>query len=334
MKKLIIGVMALMLILTGCSSNAKPEDTVDTFFTAVKGFDLEKAAKTLSPEAIDELKEKFNEVSEYLIENGDGEDVEAIDYTSLEGFTESPAVIQGYLLGKLEYKVGEATITGDNKELATVVVNVSYIDAGEVFTNTFGEMFGRIIGMAFTGEEPSKTEILEIALKVFNEQAEAYEAAKVSKDITLNLTKIEDKWFIDELDEETINVLLFGIQDAFDSWGDGLFGNSDLDNDEDNSRAISIKAITNSGINNYTVFEENIHTVDELFKKLEEENWFSIQLDSTDKGLKLKSLDGEKEESGFQWFVETDLTYDGGEIFIDTMPFDESITVELKKLDK
>lgn len=333
MKKLIIGVMALMLILTGCSSNAKPEDIVDTFFTAVKGFDLEKAAKTLSPEAIDELEEKFNEVSKDLVEDEDGEDVEDIDYTSLEGFTEAKAVIQGYL-GKLEYKVGEATITGDNKELATVVVNVSYVDAGEVFTNTFGEMFGRIIGMAFTGQEPSETEISEIALEIFNEQAEEYKEARASKDITLNLTKIEDKWFIDELDEETVNVLLFGIQDAFDSWGDGLFGNSDLDNDEDNSRTISIKAITNSGTTNYIVFEENIHTVDELFKKLEEENWFSIQLDSTDKGLKLKSLDGEKEESGFQWFVETDLTYDGGEIFIDTMPFDESITVELKKLDK
>lgn len=233
MKKLIIGVMALMLILTGCSSNAKPEDTVDTFFTAVKGFDLEKAAKTLSPEAIDELEEKLNEVSEDLIEDEDedGEDVEDIDYTSLEGFTEAKAVVQGYL-GKLEYKVGEATIAGDNKELATVVVNVSYVDAGEVFTNTFREMFGRTLGMAFTGEELSETEISEIALKVFNEQAEAYEAAKVSKDITLNLTKIEDKWFIDELDEEAINVLLFGIQDAFDSWGDGLFVGCDFGEDE------------------------------------------------------------------------------------------------------
>lgn len=227
-KRILLPVLAIIsvVLIAGCQSDG-PEQTVDGFISSVKSFEVEKAGNYLSSE----LKEEYNETVD---EGSDGislEDViETDDYKDLE-------VNIKKLSGQLKHKVINTNAEDDTAE---VEIELTYADASEPLIKSVGEMFGQIMGLAFSGEEPSEEEVAELMLSTISGNLEGYEAETESTKGVIKLAKEDKVWVITEIDESVLNGLTFGVikgLEDFDMFGGEqggeLDGNIEFDFDGD-----------------------------------------------------------------------------------------------------
>lgn len=204
MKRKLLPVLLLpILILTACTSG--PEKTVDSFFSEVKSLDLESAAKYTSSSLEEEYKGNLEDQSE-----GFGID----DFDTFKDAVEFKNSIKK-LTKELDHKIVDVVTEGDT---ATVNLELTYADASEPLIASVGEMFGQIMGAAFTGQEMTEEETAKIIIDTVTDNLEEYEVIQANSAGVMTLEKIDGEWLITDIDDEVANALLFGLFDGIEDW--------------------------------------------------------------------------------------------------------------------
>ncbi len=193
MKKLlsIVLVMFMVFVLVGCGP-AKPEDTVSDFFKAVKVFDTKAIAVTLS----------------------DGKPEDIVDGNVFKEEDENSAFTDMIKnnMKKLTYKITDTKIDGDK---AVVSVSCKYVDAGPLLKATFEEYITKVFETAFSGVEMTQTEVDKLLGDIMLEQRKKIPETFKEKDIKIDLIKKDDKWVINKVNDDLLDVIMSGLSSAF-----------------------------------------------------------------------------------------------------------------------
>ncbi len=206
MKKKISIVLLSMLVLVlavGCSGD-KPEATVAEYIEAMKDFDVDGMASKVNPKKRADLNE-FNE----LYNEEDSMEKYFLDYI------ESNAK-------KIKYEINDSEIDGDK---ASVNVDFKYVDGAPLFKATFAEYMKEMFAIAFTDleQEITEEEYGRVFVDTMEEQRNIIEETFTEKNLDIELIKIEDQWYIDEVSKELLDVAMTNIlsvgeelEDSFD----------------------------------------------------------------------------------------------------------------------
>lgn len=203
-----VSLFVIVIILSACTP--KPESSVESLFSAIKEFNIERIQDLINP---DTKTDRNNQT----LENYTDEDDEYLKHL-LEYFKEKSS--------KIEYQVKDSKIDGSN---ATVDVHVKYVDGGALISNVFSEFFKEAITMAFTDGDMSEERSEEVFFSILNSEIDKSEDRFVEKDIKVDLIKKENKWYLTELSDEILDVMLTNFNSVFKSFEENM--NVDEDNE-------------------------------------------------------------------------------------------------------
>ncbi len=194
----IIAMIVLTLIMvTGCSSKAKPETVVSEFVEAIKVYDLQLMASKINPE--DEAGKK-----EILGLKSAIEGTEEEKEKTLDAYVKSNA-------SKIEYDIKETKVDGDQ---ATVAVDFKYVNGEPVFTAALGEYmeiaFSELVPKEGLTQEQSDKMLGAIIADKKVEIEESFE----ERTVNVKVIKIDDAWYIEKLESEMFNIILSNLLEA------------------------------------------------------------------------------------------------------------------------
>lgn len=241
-KKIALFIMLIaVIILAGCQK-ISPESTVDNFFKSARNLEIKKASKMLTADLAQAYEEMLKE-NENFLGNEDDEEITFDEIKELEIYKEVETEFKK-LAGKLKHKIVDTKIDDDNAEIE---VEVTYADASEPLTQAIGEMFGKMIGLAFSGTEPTEEDIINLAFETIDKSLKNSEIetattsgvillVKSDKQYNCGTDEVIKQWLIKEFDENIVNALLFGLGDFddFDLFGGELEIDLDFDDFEVN----------------------------------------------------------------------------------------------------
>lgn len=214
-------ILAMLLIVSGCAAKDKPEATVSEFIDAMKKFDLEAMASKINSED-KETKEEFAD----LFEDEEGKDDEFMEF--FLDYMKSNAK-------KITYEIKEVEIDEDT---ATVPVDFKYVNGLPLFRAAFSEYMKQVVPLAFSGQELSDEEMSEMFLEILEEQKETVEEKYTEKTIEFKCVKLEDGWYIDDLDDDLFDVAMSN----FMTFAEDIEDSFDFDGDSDESATIMEQA--------------------------------------------------------------------------------------------
>lgn len=205
MKRKLLPILLLlpMLFLMACKSG--PEKTVDNFFSEYKSLNMEEAAAYTSPSFEEEYKED-------LEDQGEGFGID--DFGTFKDDVKFKNSIKK-LTNVLDHKVVEVVTEGDT---ATVNLELTYADASEPLIESIGELFGQLMGIAFTGQDLTEEDSTKIFNDIVTRNLEEYEVIKANSAGVMTLEKVDGEWLISDFDDEVSNALLFGLIDGMEDW--------------------------------------------------------------------------------------------------------------------
>lgn len=220
--------------MVGCSNSPKPESTVSDFIEAGKKFDLIKMATMVNP-SNSSNKDKIADLMK------DETDKDQYQKYFLDYFKENAA--------KITYTVKESKIENDK---ATVTVDFKYVNGGPLLKATLGDVFSKAISLAFTGVEMNDEEMGQMFVSAMKTQKETFKDSFVEKSVDLKLTKVENKWYIDELSDEFLDVFLSNFNSVGKEFDNAMNSSSSDANQE------STTAMENAKKDNMTIITKNI----------------------------------------------------------------------------
>lgn len=211
MKKVIsFLVLGLMLIsLTGCGE-AKPETTVEKFFTSAQKFDAATMASTIVPTNTKDI----GDLKEIMSEEQVSPD-QAVLYEYLIGYMKSNAA-------KMTFKVTGSEINGDT---AVVTVDCKYVDAGPVLRAAIGELMKKVISLTLGGTEVTEAQTYQIFADTMKEQEKLVSETYKEDTIKINCIKKDNAWYISELNDGMKDAITSGFISASKDMGQ-IFGGS------------------------------------------------------------------------------------------------------------
>ena len=187
MKKKLFSIMlaaVIMVSMVGCSSS-KPENTVNEFLKNSKNFDLAAMNENISPDS-----QSDSDVVEAVKDN---EDLKPY----LKFFKKNAQ--------KMTYTIKETNIDEDE---ATVTVDFKYVDSSDALNAAFTELLKVAFTQAFSGNEMSYEEIEKLITDTLTEYESENSDKFAEKTLDLYCIKVDNKWYIDDFDEEFFDVLL------------------------------------------------------------------------------------------------------------------------------
>ena len=187
MKKKLFSIMlaaVIMVSMVGCSSS-KPENTVNEFLKNSKNFDLAAMNENISPDS-----QSDSDVVEAVEDN---EDLK----TYLKFFKKNSQ--------KMTYTIKETNIDEDE---ANVTVDFKYVDSSDALNAAFTELLKVAFTQAFSGNEMSDEEIEKLITDTLTEYESENSDKFAEKTLDLYCIKVDNKWYIDDFDEEFFDVLL------------------------------------------------------------------------------------------------------------------------------
>ena len=187
MKKKLFSIMlaaVIMVSMVGCSSS-KPENTVNEFLKNSKNFDLAAMNENISPDS-----QSDSDVVEAVKDN---EDLKPY----LKLFKKNAQ--------KMTYTIKETNIDEDE---ATVTVDFKYVDSSDALNAAFTELLKVAFTQAFSGNEMSDEEIEKLITDTLTEYESENSDKFAEKTLDLYCIKVDNKWYIDDFDEEFFDVLL------------------------------------------------------------------------------------------------------------------------------
>lgn len=230
-KKIALFIMLIaVIILAGCQK-ISPESTVDNFFKSARNLEIKKASEMLTADLAQAYEEMLKENEDFL-GNEDDEEITFDEMKELEIYKKVETEFKK-LAGKLKHKIVDTKIDDDNAEIE---VEVTYADASEPLIQAIGEMFGKMIGLAFSGTEPTEEDIINLAFETIDKSLKNSEIETATTSGVILLVKSDKQWLIKEFDENIVNALLFGLGDFddFDLFGGELEIDLDFDDFEVN----------------------------------------------------------------------------------------------------
>ncbi|WP_320164944.1 hypothetical protein [uncultured Trichococcus sp.] len=179
--------MLSLALLAGCSG-AKPESTVEEFFTAGQQLDAEAMAATILSTNEEEVKETeellLDDSNEYLVE---------YFKTNAE---------------KMTYEVTGSEIDGDK---AVVTMNAKYVDGAPLIKATISSAFMKMLPLAFSGTEMTEEETNQMFADTMKEQAEIVSETFKEATLKIDLVKQDNEWYITEITDEMMDVVMSGF---------------------------------------------------------------------------------------------------------------------------
>jgi hypothetical protein len=217
MKKVIsiIAATLMLLSLAGCSG-AKPDSAVDKFFSAAKKLDVDAMGASIAPSNTEDVQKAKD------ILTGEEEDEYAkyfLDYLQKNA-------------EKMEYTI---TGTETNGDKAVVTVDCKYVDGGPLLRATVGEFFTKLLGMAFTGEEPTEEETNQMFVNIMQEQTAIISETYQEKTIDINCVQQDGVWYIEEVNDDMLDVVLSGFMTVGSELAESLGAFGDDSETADNS---------------------------------------------------------------------------------------------------
>lgn len=189
-------IMLTLIILSGCSTEEKPETVVSEFMDAMKKFDMEAMAEKINPK-----------------DSGSKEDITRFGQDEEEDFGE---YFMDYIRDnakKISYEITDTKIDGDK---AVVSLKTKYVDAGPLFQASFGEAMVQSLGVAFSGKELTEEEGTELFVSIMKEKSEEIEESFAEKTLDIKCIKIDDQWYIDEPSDELLDVAMSNMVSVID----------------------------------------------------------------------------------------------------------------------
>ena len=204
----ILAIMLVIFFLGGCSSTPTPTQTADTFLQAIKAQDGEALAGVYANKELDLL--------DAAAESEEDEEAEDTGLTQVYEEQMVPKMLD------FDYELSNEQIDGDK---ATVDVTVTTYSIGDAFTAFFSDYISQAFMLAFSDTSEEEMDALATTLlsgKLANLTEKNYE-----KTATLSLTKVDDKWVVDELatGSDIVDALTGGLvtsfgnmESAFSAW--------------------------------------------------------------------------------------------------------------------
>lgn len=184
-KKLFSIIIAALLLVSmiGCSSS-KPENAVNTLMKNAQKFDIDGIKETLRPELRD------NDIAT------EGLDSDETMNLYLDYFKDNAK--------KIKYSIGDIVVDDD---FASVNVEVQYVDGIDALESAVIKLLKESFAGTFSGDEMSDEEIQEVVSTALTNYQSEHGDEFVTTSIVLECIKIDNKWYIDDLDDDFLNVI-------------------------------------------------------------------------------------------------------------------------------
>ncbi|MGO0905465.1 hypothetical protein ACTPC6_06755 [Clostridioides difficile] len=193
MKKIILLLTTFLLAisLTACSS-AKPEDTINSFFSSAKKFDFEGMNKVM-----ENNDEKYKDIVKEL-ETEDPSTQYVLDYLKNNA-------------SKITYTIKDSEIKDNN---AKIQVECKFVDSTPLLKEIVGEAFTKMLGMSFSGQDLTDEKTTEMLVSIMKEKQKSVEETFVTKTVEFECTKKDNKWIISSANDALADVLLSNLVTA------------------------------------------------------------------------------------------------------------------------
>lgn len=192
--------LCFVLMLAGCGGggSASTGGGGTSASASNKVSDEELVSNTIS-EVMDTFKNPTREKLQKVIDENDSEFSELREY----GLDVYDFMIN--CLAKFDYSLGDVTVTGDT---AVAQVSVSNVDLTEVINTVSEEMTADAASYSdLLTAEDGLTQFMQLYFqKIYDKIGETEDV--ITTDVTLNLTKSNNEW---EVDDESINSLVSGM---------------------------------------------------------------------------------------------------------------------------
>lgn len=194
-KKLFSIIIAALLLVSmiGCSSS-KPENAVNTLMKNAQKFDIDGIKETLRPELRD------NDIAT------EGLDSDETMNLYLDYFKDNAK--------KIKYSIGDIVVDND---FASVNVEVQYVDGIDALESAVIKLLKESFAGTFSGDEMSDEEIQEVVSTALTNYQSEHGDEFVTTSIVLECIKIDNKWYIDDLDDDFLNVIFCNFVSFMDS---------------------------------------------------------------------------------------------------------------------
>lgn len=192
MRKLVIFVLvsSILLSLSACAVNAKPDTVVDSFCKAMQKLDFDGMSAC--------TKAGVNAI-EFPSDDSDVFTNQIIDYLSSAA-------------SKMTYSIEKSEIDGD---IATVTVKYNYVDATPILSASLSEYFQQAFAMALSGA--SEDAMAQIFNTIFTEKIKSVSNGTSEVIVDYQCKKTEDGWRITNAPDDALNVITCNIYSTFDS---------------------------------------------------------------------------------------------------------------------
>lgn len=188
----ILIVLCLILSFAGCSSAPKPDETVKGFMDSSKNLDFTKMATFVNPNNTKDL----NSVQSKI--NDDPTQKYFVDYIKTRN-------------SKMTYEVKASNVSGDS---ASVSVYCKYIDSTPLLKAVFSEFLIEAMSLAFSGTELTDEQTGTMMKKIMDEKQKSITDTFKESTIDIKCVKINDKWYIDSINDDLFNVITANIISA------------------------------------------------------------------------------------------------------------------------
>lgn len=194
-KKLFSIIIAALLLVSmiGCSSS-KPENAVNTLMKNAQKFDIDGIKETLRPELRD------NDIAT------EGLDSDETMNLYLDYFKDNAK--------KIKYSIGDIVVDDD---FASVNVEVQYVDGIDALESAVIKLLKESFAGTFSGDEMSDEEMQEVVSTALTNYQSEHGDEFVTTSIVLECIKIDNKWYIDDLDDDFLNVIFCNFVSFMDS---------------------------------------------------------------------------------------------------------------------
>lgn len=190
--------VALCLTFTACGKTESPGQAVDKYL---------KDSKSQAVSSIEDFEK--GDAAEIVDELGlDDDMLKSLDDSSKE---EMLGVIKKVC--DFDYEITKEEITKEN-ESAVVTVNITSYNLGEQFSKSISNLMNDAMSWAMSGksEEEVTNEIIKTMFEDLNKAEKNYK-----KEVKFKLDYKDDKWIVDEDNDDFENAITGGMMDAADS---------------------------------------------------------------------------------------------------------------------
>jgi hypothetical protein len=212
-----------LFFIAGCANSPKPDSTVSDFIKAAKTFDLVKMASKINP-ANSANKEKISD----LIKDDKKDQYQKyfLDYIKLNAT-------------KITYKIKDTKI--DN-QTAYVTVDFKYVNGGPLLKATIADVLPKAMSMAFTGVEMTEQETSQMFVSAMQKQKESVPESFTEKTIDIKCIKVDNQWYIDELSENLLDVIMSNFVSVGKEFNNATSSNTTSNSANEASNTISDQA--------------------------------------------------------------------------------------------